>query len=153
MPWFIDHALFIGDAERQMIDDLKERARQQPFDIATVIAATTATGEALLEWKGRLDPFTMSLPNGFLVTYTHEEQPLGLCQHLNMSVDTLGHAPSPETMVIIGQLFGMFGDDGKPCCEVVRTWIEHYPNGRISCHIVGRAENLHAGSGNWIGRS
>ena len=126
-------ALIIGEEQRQAITDLVTLARLNPFDAAILQAASmTMTDIDLLRWRHKLDSFTMGLPIGFTVTYTHEEHPCGLCEHINISVDG-GKYPSTAAIAMICQAFGMFGPDHA--AQLVHTWPEQY-EGRVSIHIV-----------------
>jgi hypothetical protein len=124
--------LLIGDDETRKIAAVIALAKLHPFDLATLAAASIAKGDDLRRWKVRLDPFTIPLPEGFLVTYTHERHEIGLCAHINISVDALGMIPHPLAVAAICKQFGLF----DPKLRLVESRPEEYPNGRISLHIV-----------------
>jgi hypothetical protein len=62
----------------------------------------------------------IALHKGYKVVFSIEEQPVGLCKHLSISVDTKGKAPSVEAVELIMDEFGM-GNDIHDCLNV---WVE-----------------------------
>lgn len=100
-------ALIIGDTERAAVTALIAKAAGSVTPLATV--------ERLAEWKDRTgavvnplhDEFTIALPVGFRVTYTHEQQKQCVCRHMSVSIDAPPPAaPSPAA---VNELLALFG--------------------------------------------
>jgi hypothetical protein len=130
--------LIISVAEQKEIDDLIEFAKRNPISADDIQHAMQARGDDLLRWKSRLNAYTMRLPLSYLVTYTQEQQPPGLCHHINVSMDD--GIPNPTAMTIICTAFGM----GHIVSErkALKTWPETYATGRVSLHILARVDQL-----------
>jgi hypothetical protein len=136
-------ALIIGLDEEAIIRRLVETAIAKPFELADLRAAMSVKGEALMRWKERLNEHTSDLPVGYLVTYTRERQPLGLCHHINVSVDAHGMLPHPIAVKMICEAFGMPAiRPGTANPAIVHTWVETYSNGRLARHIIALVEPL-----------
>ena len=131
--------LMIGDDEVRKIAAIMALAKLHPFDLATLQAASVAKGAELLRWKHRLDPFTLDLPEGFVVTYTHERHEMGLCAHINISVDAIDMLPNPLAIAAICRQFGFY--DGPTKMRLVDSHPERYDNGRVSVHIIALIED------------
>jgi hypothetical protein len=138
-------ALIIGEVEKQRIAAIVELAKKHPFNPAE---AQGLTGKALTIWKMKLQPFTLDIPIGYLVTYTQEAQPPGLCHHISISVDTDGKVPHPTAVAMICEEFGLkdiaeavmaSGSDRlKRSNQLVAVYPEEYETGRISVNLVAR---------------
>ena len=96
--------LIIGEEQRAEIQRVRRHAEAHPFsraDLQRLIKTSVRIGN---------DPnFTCTLPVGFRVTFTIEEQPAGLCRHISVSVDTDGRWPSEAAVEMIMQEFGYRG--------------------------------------------
>jgi hypothetical protein len=128
--------LIIGADEQKAINDLIEVAKDNPINEADLFRAGRARGDDLLRWKSRLNAFTMRLPVGYLVTYTQEQQPPGLCHHINVSVDD--GIPNIVAMTVICDAFGI----GYVVTEkkALKAWPEMYESGRVALHILALVE-------------
>jgi hypothetical protein len=111
-------ALQIGPKERLAIAKLELLATANPIDPQRAIAAA-ARDEAA--YRDMMEGMTVFLPVGYAVTYSHENQPCGLCHHISISVDRANMAPSPEAVEMILKEFGM-----KPLMsrETANVWLE-----------------------------
>lgn len=91
--------LALGPEEHAAIRACREAAAAQP-----VTAAEVRRREALFK-AGNLDPVpnpSVELPVGFSVSYSVEEQPVGLVRHASISVDRPGKTASfPATLMIL----------------------------------------------------
>jgi hypothetical protein len=61
------------------------------------------------------------LISGFKVVYSIEEQPVGLCRHLSVSVDFDGKLPSIPAVEAIMKEFGFTGD----IMDCLNVWVEN----------------------------
>jgi len=59
------------------------------------------------------------LHDGYRVVFSYEEQPVGLCAHMSISIES-GHAPHPAAVETIMEEFGM----GKNLRDCLQVWIE-----------------------------
>jgi hypothetical protein len=70
------------------------------------------------------------LPRGYRVALTFEEQPLGMCKHLSISVDEPGSLPNPHAVAMICHEYGMrFPPLG-------RMWLEEFAKGHSAINLV-----------------
>ena len=111
--------LMVGEAEKQQIKNLIAFAALHPYSteqLKKIIAGELkAPGDSALN--------NISLPVGFNVTYTVEEQPFGKARHISVSVDRPGKLPAPEAVDMILEEFGFRGRlmDKTPG---VHFWVE-----------------------------
>jgi hypothetical protein len=63
---------------------------------------------------------SMKISQGYRVVFSIEEQPVGWCKHLSVSVDAVGRLPCQEAVELIMKEFGM-GNDIHDCLNI---WIE-----------------------------
>jgi hypothetical protein len=135
-------ALIIGAEEKAAITTLIALAGLNPISADDLRAAMTVEGDDLVRWKQRLDPFTMELPIGFMVTYTHEHQPPGLCHHISISIDAMQKVPNQEAIAMICTAFGMSAaaalvqDPETKSDLVIAVWPEEYDTGHVAINIV-----------------
>lgn len=111
-------ALVLGVAERDRINALRERAAAAPFSMAEMERRSRGFDPANPKTRttDSLPPeFTIEIPRGFTVTYTIEEQPIGLCRHISVSVDTPGRLPNSHALAWLLEAFGfMCVKGGEP---------------------------------------
>jgi hypothetical protein len=69
---------------------------------------------------GDYEDHTITLPTGYRIVYSIEEQPVGLCSHLSVSTRFEEKLPAPEAVELIMSEFGM-GASLKDCLHI---WIE-----------------------------
>jgi hypothetical protein len=60
------------------------------------------------------------IPDGYRVVFSIEEQPIGWCRHLSVSVDKKGKYPTPQAVELIMQEFGM----GNDIDNSLKVWME-----------------------------
>jgi hypothetical protein len=97
--------LMIGPDEEARIAALKGFATHNVMDAAEMITTAAKDREAWSKWMAA---FSIPLPVGFWVTYSHETQPqLGLCRHISVSVDAKDKGPHPAAINMILEAFGM----------------------------------------------
>lgn len=106
-------ALMIGPEERAMIGALIEKAAANPTPLATVMALAEARSAGKMTAINPLhDDYTMDIPQGYRVTFTHEEQRQCVCRHLSLSVRDAkpGFGPHPAAAEVILKEFGFKND-------------------------------------------
>lgn len=81
------------------------------------------------------------IPVGFRANISFEEQPIGLCRHLSISVDRPGQMPSVPAVEMIAQAFGldMSFSQSSPKLEG-NFWLEEFEPGHHALHIVWKDE-------------
>lgn len=79
---------------------------------------------------------TITLPLGWKLTISIEEQPYGWCWHLSMSSPQLGKVPAPETVQMIIDTCGFN-------CKLNECFIypETYQTGRVAINVINSLEN------------
>lgn len=124
--------LIIEEVDRKTISHLIQFSRENPISFDDLKKASMAQGDELQRWRRRLDDHMIALPFGYLVTYTQENQPVGLCHHILVSVD--GDMPSPTSFFILLNAFDM----GDVIAEknALKVWEEVFSNGRIGVHVL-----------------
>jgi hypothetical protein len=123
--------LIIGPDEQAAIDLLKAHAATRVMDAETTAKAIAADAPGFRQMMRR---FSLPLPVGFVVTYTHERQPdprLGVVQHISVSVDTPNKYPSVEAIEMILAAFGM-----APIKDAIRVWPEAVEPGLGAVNVV-----------------
>jgi hypothetical protein len=76
----------------------------------------------------------VEIPFGYRAAFSIEEQPIGLCDHLSVSVDDPARLPSPEAVKLIAEAFGM------PFNELVTLWLEEFEPGHRAVNVITRRE-------------
>lgn len=125
--------LIIGPDEQAAITLLKAHAAAHIFDAARVTEAATGDMPA---FRVAMRRFSLPLPHGYVVTYTHERQPdptLGVIQHISVSVDAPGKFPSVEAVETILAAFGMAGVK-----DSLKVWPEDVEPGLGAVNIAQR---------------
>jgi hypothetical protein len=101
--------LIIGEAQQRQIAALRAFAAENPMDAAKL--PLYVKGKDATEIRDWMKQFSIELPVGFVVTYSHEIQPYapppGLCHHLSVTVAVRDKMPNPIHVQAILQLFGM----------------------------------------------
>ena len=126
-------ALIIGPDEVTAIADLKILAAAHVFDPEAVIASVKSNEPA---FRAAMRSFSIPLPIGYVVTYTHERQPdpnLGVIQHISVSVDTPGKYPSTAAIEMILRAFGM-----APIADSLKVWPEDVEPGLGAVNLAQR---------------
>jgi hypothetical protein len=99
-----------------------------------------AAQDNLAAYKDWLNDFTIAIPVGFLVTYTHEIQPhYGLCHHISISIDKLRMLPNEFSVMMLFREFDLMTPDESSDDlrrRIVGYWIEEYANNRKALNFV-----------------
>ena len=141
-------ALIIGLPEMKAIVDAISNARLKPVpkhvleklrrgipqDRSTINLADRPYG-----WSRRTyEPQQVLIEHGYRCAISFEQQPIGLCRHLSISVESNVDEtlPSREAAVILARAFGILLNDG---CT---TWIEEYEPGKMAVNFVALEPKL-----------
>lgn len=133
-------ALIIGETQRAAIREAIERAAKHPITLDMVKAMQIEGGSHLTlemrrkqqgpDWeKKRPRSEFVNLPIGIRVAISFEEQPIGMCRHLSVSVDKPGALPNPHVVDMVAKEFGC----DHPLCA---PWIEEFAPGHNAVNIV-----------------
>jgi len=135
-------ALIINDAVRRAIAKAIKQAEAQPLtltkaaDHGNVIAAK---GELKLADRKpgfeRPESQHVDIPVGYRAAYSVEEQPIGLCHHLSISVDKKGKVPTPQAITMIAKEYGIEFDIDSPRHDVT-VWLEEFEPGHHAINLV-----------------
>lgn len=103
-------ALMWGPAEKKAIEAVKALATFYVVPYETVKALTDARAKGLVR-NPLNDELTITIPQGYRVTYTHEHQrPDGICEcrHISVSVENAkpGMGPHPAAIAMLLELYG-----------------------------------------------
>lgn len=133
-------ALLIGPKEKAAIKEAIERAAKHPVTLDMVKAMQVNSDRHLTlemrqqqqgpDWeKKRPRSEFVDLPIGYRCAISFEEQTIGMCRHLSVSVDKPGALPNPAAFEAIAKEFG---------CEHVlaKPWIEEFAPGHDAINIV-----------------
>lgn len=113
--------MIIGPEERAKIAELLALAAANIHDPERIIAATAdPAGEAA--HRDMMAMHSIDLPIGYVVTYSLERQPPGLCHHISVSIDRPNQKPSLDAVGMILEAFGM-----EPIMNSARFWLEEIP--------------------------
>lgn len=99
--------LNIGPAERERIAAVIDYARKNRSTLAQLKDRfdRQERGENVIV-TGELPGHRCDLPIGFRVVYSEEEQPIGWCRHLSVSVDAVDKTPNMKALEFIMAAFG-----------------------------------------------
>jgi hypothetical protein len=131
--------LHISNHVRAEIAALKAKAAEpgNVTKLATVVemAGKQAKGEIPSGFNEAHVPFTMAIPHGFYVTYTHEEQHQCTCRHISVSVESgPGKGPHPTAFGMLLREFGFVNTlDGKTKPYI---WTSTTPGGRLVIEAI-----------------
>jgi hypothetical protein len=136
----LTRVLAIGEKERAAIKAAIERAAKRPITKEMLAAFHVKDAGAHLtlemrkqqfgaDWDKRPKSEFVNLPVGYLAAISFEEQPIGLCRHLSISVDKPGALPNPAAVEMIMKEFG---------CDhlLAAPWIEEFEPGHEAINIV-----------------
>lgn len=138
----MQRALMIGARERSEISDLIVKAEKRVTPLADMQRASEykrKTGDA---FNAMNEASTIDLPLGYAVTYTHEEQPGGVCRHISISVDGKpGTGPNHHAVASIMTEFGF-----KNAMQDAFTYLDTLRDGRLVVNVIepidGNMESL-----------
>lgn len=121
--------LIIGAPEREQIAKLKEFAAANLQDVVKNMKWAEKDLEAYLESRKQ---FTIVLPDGFIVVYTHEMQPaFRPFWHLSVGVRAVGRLPNQPAVEMILQEFGM-----RPLGMSDHVWLEDVGKGEKAVNVL-----------------
>jgi hypothetical protein len=133
-------ALIIGQPERNAIANALSNARDQTVSMETITnwAASIPQDRSKVRLRDRDPKFKrppaqeVLIEDGFRVCVSFENQPMGLCRHLSVSIDTKVHEglPSREAVSVLMHEFGVKPD------RVVAGWTEEYEPGEWAVNIL-----------------
>jgi hypothetical protein len=131
--------LVIGAAERKQIKKLIEEELKHPLPLS-MVSKGFGDDRALLHLAERQPGFErpaashIVFPGGYRVAFSFEEQPIGLCSHLSISVmgrKRKGMMPSPEAVEMICEEFGV-------PFPPLRGWTEEFEPGEYAINLVSK---------------
>jgi hypothetical protein len=133
-------ALIIGKPEREAIAAALSNARDQTVSMETITnwAASIPQDRTRIGLKDRDPKFKrppaqeVLIEDGFRVCVSFEDQPMGLCRHLSVSIDTTVHEglPSHEAVSVLMHEFGIKRN------RIVAGWTEEYEPGEWAVNIL-----------------
>lgn len=128
--------LVINDQVRAQIAEAIKKAEQHPVPIAFLMTAgiEDKPNVSLADRKPGFERPASELviiPFGYHVAYSIEEQPIGLCGHLSISVDKPGMTPAPEAVVMIAEEYGI-----KFPSKMTKFWVEEFDPGHHAINLV-----------------
>jgi hypothetical protein len=130
--------LLIGETEIKRISEIVADAKAHPVTLETVRAGAVSD-RAVVMLEDRKPELVrpasqhMIFPGGYRAAFSIEEQPLGLCTHLSVSVmnrSKKGAMPSPEAVKMIADAFGV------PFPDAAHVWMEEFDPGEYAINIV-----------------
>jgi hypothetical protein len=129
--------LILGEEEKEKIRALIGLAEQEPHPLTEL--KRLAEGFDPTDPSSRRDrhineKFTIDLPIGIRVTYTHEFQPIGLCRHMSISV----HPPKEDRYPDIPMVTILMEAFGFMPLNEDRTsiWLEKYQAGFGAVNVL-----------------
>jgi hypothetical protein len=127
--------LIIGATERERIAELKAQASANPV-LFEIVRQGAIEHVDVLHLKDRVPGIErppsahMIFPGGqYRVAYSVEQQPVGFCAHLSISVARKGKMPSLEAVKMIAEEFGL---DFPPD----RSWSEEFEPGCYAVNLL-----------------
>lgn len=126
-------ALLLTPEVEKEVKALIERAAAEPLPFAENqrLVEARANGQTINLDNAR---FTMVIPRGYHVTYTHEYQREDLvCRHISVSVENAQPktGPNPMAVVEILRLFGFKNQLGH-----MPGWVSKHPNGSLIIELL-----------------
>lgn len=143
----MSRVLIVDDNVRKKVKDLIELATAQPYSLEQLKELAKGFDPGKPETRPEKDKrinidFTMDIPMGYVVTYTHEHQPDGLYRHLSVSVPAEKAYPNPAAVQEIMKLFGFVGKftmfGGK--AGGLFVWDEAYQQGFHAINVMERVK-------------
>lgn len=130
--------LIITDDDKRAIAEAIRMAAERPMTLAQVSAeprfAEQKTSYTLADRTGPVaagrNTQNVQLWKGYRVALTFEEQPLGMCKHLSISVDEPGSMPNPHAVAMICDAYGVRFP------PVGRMWLEEFAKGHSAVNVV-----------------
>lgn len=141
-------ALLIDDAARQRIQAAMARARQRPTPEHLLKEMAYARQHSIdfrlsdrppkadIGWKEQYLE-SVELERGFTAVISFEQQPVGLCKHLSISVPGVGQTPHPEAVNLIAKEFGI------DQTSIISMFVEEFEPNHFAVNVVAFAEPRH----------
>jgi hypothetical protein len=101
------NSLIIGKTQREQIATLREFAAAKPSNMEDMRRAVALKASNPDLFDTNAVAYTITLPNDYLVTYSHEQQEFGLCHHISISIKTRNRLPHEAAVAMICEEFGM----------------------------------------------
>ena len=120
--------LVVADAERAMIRRVIDHAARNV--ISRDRLQRTIAGEE--KPVGDNPDFACVIPVGYRCVYSLEEQPLGVCRHLSISVLGEGGAPNEAAVEMLATEFGFRGG----LEDMAHVWTEPVSAGKIAVNLL-----------------
>jgi hypothetical protein len=124
------NALLIGPQEKQQIADLVAKATASPVPLQRVqeMAQVRADGQETTE---AFRDYTVRLPVGWRICFTHEEQRQATCRHISISHDKGKKAMHPAAVAAVLAEFGFVNKMGH-----MPGWTSHDPDGSLIVEFI-----------------
>jgi hypothetical protein len=122
--------LIIDDAVRAKIMALREYSSNNSISaqrLAELSRHDINAGASRFDFASH----TLDLPFGYRVTFTVEQQPIGFCRHLSVSVSTPRKLPAIAVVEMLMSEFGFINRLGK-----VPLWTETFDPGHQAINII-----------------
>lgn len=146
-PDFI--ALLLDETVLKRIAAAVEEARQHVRPLGEVARVGRITDTQVLTMAERARDFppatefsavSVPLPFTFRANVSFEEQPIGLCIHLSISVgkDATGEfrMPSQKAFIAVAQAFGLAADGSRQGM----SWVEEFEPGHFAVNLVEKVD-------------
>jgi len=125
--------LVIGAAQKEQIAKLRALAAE---NVMHPEAMKTAAAKDIAAYRQMMVELSIELPTGYLVTYSHEDQPsAGLYAHISISVEAPNKMPHPAAVDMILEAFGM-----QRLHQSAKAWIEDVTPTEKAINALQRVE-------------
>lgn len=119
--------IIIDGRAKESIRAMVQFAKENPLTIDNVLDVANGQREA----PGDMHGYRCYVDMGYKIVYSIEHTPIGLVQHLSMSVDTPGKAPSSEAVQLIMSEIGFHKQLGD--CQI---WVEDIAKDAVAINVV-----------------
>jgi hypothetical protein len=129
----MSRALIIFEAQRELLQGLREEAASHPIDMPAV-AKLILTPQGKRQHMNQMNRQSLEIPVGYLVTFSIERgHPCGVCRHMSMS--SSNGLPSPHAVWLIAEELGFLG--GLSACTLWEEDLQRGPQQRaIAINVV-----------------
>jgi hypothetical protein len=149
MP-IMTRALIIGRPERKAIADAIDNARVKTLTLAQgeAISAGIPQDKAMLKLDDRPPGWErppteqVLIEHGFRCAISFEQQPIGLCRHLSVSIESETPEALPHQQAV-AMLCREFGLKIGLNFEGSHVWIEEYEPGKLAVNVVALEPPMH----------
>lgn len=124
--------LIIGPEVEAELQRVRELAATRPVDVLTLMAKLQ-TEDGIAAHRQQMGEQTVVISGSFefLVTFSIENQPVGPCRHMSMSIRRDGRIPHPAALLMVAPLLGFAGD-----FHDWSVWAEELSDGGTAVNIV-----------------